>query len=123
VLSALLFDVEGRTFQAIGRDLGRRDTLVELKLFYEKVGASYADIVARVRSDGGIEMDCGFGGPDIQAMSGDYDDEFHYTVAARHKDRLLLELMREVFGGDRRAGSRFKDWLEAHSIPYDFAYF
>lgn len=95
---------------------------MEMKLFYEKVGSSYTDIVARIGSKG-LELDCGYGGPDVKAMSGDYDEEYHYIVAAEHKDRLVLELMREVFGGDSQAGSRFKQWLDTHGIPYEFAYF
>ncbi len=95
---------------------------VETKLFCEKVGASSPDIVARINSVGAAELGCGFGGPDVEAMSGDYADEYHDIVAAKHKDRLLLELMREVFGNDRQGGSRFEDWLAAHRIPYEFTY-
>jgi hypothetical protein len=96
---------------------------VEVKLFYEKVGPSYTDVVARIGADGRLELDCGYGGPAVQATSGDYDEEWHYYVAAADKDRLLLELMREVFGGDASAGSRFKKWLEERGISHKFAYF
>ena len=36
-------------------------------------------------------------------MSGDYDEELHCYVHLQDKDLLLIELMREVFGGDDTA--------------------
>ena len=53
---------------------------MEVKLCYRKIGQSYTDIVARIGSDGRLELDCGYGGPEVTAMSGDFDEELHYYV-------------------------------------------
>ena len=48
------------------------------------------------------------------------DDEYEYflSVDAADKDRLLLQLMLQVFGGDRTPRTTIAAWLDQRGIGY-----
>ena len=55
-----------------------------------------------------------------KAWFGDTDYEYWLTVGAPHKDRVLLELLVERFGGGRGT-SEIREWFESKSIPVGFS--
>ena len=87
------------------------------------------NVFAEFEADGSLRVDgCDAGGK-VKRMWGDYDYEYIITVTPEHLPSLykaldttqekLLKLMLEKFGGDR-AFSKFKKYLEARDIPFDF---
>ncbi len=48
------------------------------------------------------------------------EDEYEYflSVSREDKDRLLLQLMLQVFGGDRTPRTTFGAWLDERGIGY-----
>jgi len=51
---------------------------------------------------------------------GDSDYEYWVTVPREHKDRLLLELLRQLYQGDCSADGKLTAILEAKGIPHKF---
>lgn len=49
------------------------------------------------------------------------EDEYEYflSVAAEDKDRLLLQLMAQVFGGDPTPRTSISAWLDQRGIGYE----
>lgn len=56
----------------------------------------------------------------VESVSGDYDYEYWVTVPKEQKDRLILALMKQVFGGNGSAEMAFRKFLEANGIPCSF---
>lgn len=48
-------------------------------------------------------------------------DEYEYflSVAAKEKDRLLLHLMVQVFGGEEATRTAIATWCDERAIPYE----
>jgi hypothetical protein len=59
-------------------------------------------------------------GENVESARGDFDYEYWVTVKKEHKDRLILSLMKQVFGGNYSAEMAFRRILEANEIPYSF---
>ncbi len=58
-------------------------------------------------------------GPKVKRFLGKDEYEFFVTVSKRHKDRLLLHLVKEAFG-EGAISSDFMRWMEEKKIPYEF---
>ncbi len=59
-------------------------------------------------------------GPAVEKMRGDDDYEYWVTVQKRHKDWLLLNLIKDVFAEQPGPSSTYMEWLKEKGIPYDF---
>lgn len=46
------------------------------------------------------------------------DYEYFLSVPAAEKDRLLLQLMQQVFAGEERTRTAIAEWLGVRGIPY-----
>ena len=53
-----------------------------------------------------------------QRAFGASEYEYFLSIPAAEKDRLILQLMHQVFGGEERTRSAIAEWLEARGIPY-----
>ncbi len=58
-------------------------------------------------------------GPKVRRFLGKDEYEFWVTVPKRHKDLLLLHLVKEAFG-EGAISSDFMKWLDEKKIPYQF---
>ncbi|MDP9438101.1 MAG: hypothetical protein M3P49_05080, partial [Actinomycetota bacterium] len=58
-------------------------------------------------------------GPSLEEFMGEDEYEYFVRVSEGHKDRLLLHLIKEVFGKGA-ISSDFMKWLDKKKIPYEF---
>ncbi len=58
-------------------------------------------------------------GPKVKRFLGKEEYEFWVKVPKRHKDLLLLHLVKEAFG-EGAISSDFMRWLDEKKIPYQF---
>jgi len=87
---------------------------------YRQDGATFSSITARISPDGTLVISGYDIGPSCQEVFSHDDVESEVTVASKCKDTLLLALLKAQFGGDGRASGRFRTFLNAEKIPYDF---
>ena len=59
-------------------------------------------------------------GSDPEEIFGDIDYEYWLTVPASEKDRLLLALLEEHYGGDALVISTLRELMESKQIPCSF---
>jgi hypothetical protein len=57
-------------------------------------------------------------GPSVERVWDDDEYEYFVRVSKRHKDWLLLNLVKEVFG-ESPSSSAFMRWLKEKKIPYE----
>ncbi len=93
----------------------------ELKVsLYEHRGETSIFLEATTSSGGDFAM----AGQDIgrapQEVWGHDDYEYTVTVSAAEKDRLLLALVKKIYGGDPMGTLHLMKLLEAEGIPYSF---
>ena len=88
---------------------------------YEQRGETSITLAATTSSGGDFEM----AGLDIgrapQEVWGHDDYEYTVTVAAAEKDRLLLALVKKIYGGDPMGTSHLMELLDAEGVPYSFS--
>ena len=88
---------------------------------YEHRGETSIFLEATTSPGGDFEM----AGHDIgrapQEVWGHDDYEYTVTVSAAEKDRLLLALVKKIYGGDAMGTSHLMELLEAESVPFSFS--
>jgi hypothetical protein len=89
---------------------------------YRHEGNDFVSITAAFRSDGALEVTDSGSGPCCKDFFGVSGVDAVVTVEAKHKDKLLLALLKAKFGGDNMAFSHFRELLEAEKIPFDFCF-
>lgn len=99
--------------------MGEEETVT----LYDQEGSTSVYILARVDPKGSLLVEGQDLGELPQEVFGDREYEYTVIVKATEKDRLLLLLLKELFGGDSSAVTRFRKWLEANGIPYEFQTF
>ncbi len=72
-----------------------------------------------VDGSGNLVMEGEDVGPKVKRFLGKDEYEFWVTVPKRHKDLLLLHLVKEAFG-EGAISSDFMKWLDEKKIPYQF---
>jgi hypothetical protein len=60
-------------------------------------------------------------GPRVEEIRGDDDYEYWVTVQKKYKDRLLLNLIKDVFADVPGPSSAYMEWLKEKGMPYDFS--
>jgi len=75
-----------------------------------KEGDAADYVYAAIEEDGRVQMVRNSFGP------GDFETEVTAAVDREDKDRLLLALLMEVFGGDTGAVEAFRDFAQAKGI-------
>ena len=58
-------------------------------------------------------------GPSVEPVWGDDEYEYFVRVSKRHKDWLLLNLVKDIFG-EEPSSAAFMRWLKEKKIPYEF---
>ena len=91
----------------------------KVKLFEER-GPTSRFVDAEILDTGDLVISAQDVGEAPQKMFGDSDYEWWVFVKAEDKDRVLLALIEEVFGGRFHASDEFREWLKAMGIPYEF---
>jgi hypothetical protein len=91
-----------------------------LTVRHEVAGGTRVHLDALINEQGDLVLE----GQDIGAAPGQIfgasEYEYWLTVAADHKDRLLLELVAAVFRTTSMTTSDFQEWLKVRGIPGSF---
>ena len=87
---------------------------------YEYRGETSVFIEAEITERGEIQLSGQDVGKAPKEFWGDADYEYWVLVAAEHKDRVLLALLKEVYRGNPRAVSDFRQFLDGEGIPSTF---
>ena len=91
-----------------------------IRLFQHEGGSTFSTTDLKMTSDGSLQLLNYDIGPLCQEAYGHDDCEYDVTVAPKHKDTLLLALLRAKFSGDSQASGHFRDFLDTEGMPYDF---
>ncbi len=90
---------------------------LKVQLFQER-GETSRFIDAEINDDGNLVVS----GQDVGEAPlhwwGDSDYEFWVTVASQHKDRVLLALLEQLYGGHFSAVDEFRSFLQSKGIPF-----
>ena len=93
----------------------------KVQIRYERFERGYRELAACVDAGGELVLDGCDAGDDVKRWSGDWDYEYTLTVPAAHRDRVLLQLVKEkVLSDDTASVHTFKAWLQAHGIESTF---
>ncbi len=92
---------------------------LRVKLF-EYRGKTSIFIDAEIKDDGSLVVSGQDIGDAPKEHFGDSDYEYWAVVSEDLKDRVLLALLEEVFGGNSKAVSAFTDLMKSKGIPYKF---
>jgi hypothetical protein len=93
----------------------------KVQIRYERFERGYRELAAYVDAGGALVLDGCDAGDDVRRWSGDWDYEYTLTVPAAHRDRVLLQLVKEkVLSDDKASVHTFKEWLQAHNIESTF---
>jgi len=93
----------------------------KVRIRHERFERGYSELEAHVDAEGALVLDGCDAGDDVKQWSGDWDYEYTLTVPAAHRDRVLLQLVKEkVLSDDKASVHAFKDWLQAHNIECTF---
>jgi hypothetical protein len=86
-------------------------------------GPTSTIITARVTAEGDLVLEGQDVGEMPRQLFDDGDYEYFLTVKGVEKDRLLLVLLKALYGGKNSAFSEFRSLLDAEAIPYKSASF
>jgi hypothetical protein len=93
----------------------------KVQIRYERFERGYRELATYVDAGGALVLDGCDAGDDVKGWSGDWDYEYTLTVPAAHRDRVLLQLVKEkVLSDDKASVHVFRDWLQAHNIESSF---
>ncbi|TFG26305.1 hypothetical protein EU528_14645 [Candidatus Thorarchaeota archaeon] len=87
---------------------------------YEKQGETSIYIDAEIDKEGNLIVSGQDLGKAPEEFWGDSDYEYMVFVKKDQRDMLLLSLIKEKFGGNAKAFSNFRDFLEKYNIKYEF---
>ncbi len=96
------------------------DSGIRVKIF-ESRGETSVFIDAEVNNQGDLVMSGQDIGKAPEEYFGDSDYEYWVVVKDEHKDRVLLSLMEEVYGGNSKAVTAFIQLMKSKGIPYEFS--
>ena len=116
-----LIEVVGRLAGGDGAPTLAVDLPDKVQIRYERFERGYRELEAYVDAKGALVLDGCDAGDDVKRWSGDWDFEYMLTVPAAHRDRVLLQLVKEkVLSDDKVSVHTFKAWLQAHGIESTF---
>jgi hypothetical protein len=93
----------------------------KVQIRYQRFERGYSDLGAYVDANGALVLDGCDAGGGVKGFSGDWDYEYTLTVPAAHRDRVLLQLVKEkVLSDDNASLHAFREWLQAHGIESTF---
>lgn len=95
------------------------DSGLRVKIF-EYRGETSVFIDAEINDQGDLVMSGQDIGKEPEEFFGDSDYEYWVVVKEEHKDRVLLALMKEVYGSNSKAVTAFMQMMKSKGIPYDF---
>jgi hypothetical protein len=87
---------------------------------YEYRGSTSTFIDAEINESWDLVISGQDVGEAPRVMWGDSDYEWWVVVKAEHKDKVLLALIEQVFGGTDRSADEFRAWLTEKGIPSEF---
>jgi len=90
-----------------------------LYTFRAQAGGTSIFLDLEIRADGALVLEGQDIGKAPSEVFGDDDYEYWTIVAPEQKDKLLLALLGEKYGGDPLTNSKFRDWLTAQGIPFE----
>lgn len=96
---------------------GRPPPRVQL---FEERGLTSRFVDAEILQSGALVISGQDVGEAPEKWFGDSDYEWWVTVRAEDKDRVLLALIEEIFGGRFHASDEFREWLKTKGIPNQF---
>ena len=83
-------------------------------------GETSTVIDAAILENGDLQLSGQDVGKLPEELFGDSDYEYWLSVPRKHKDRLLLALLDQLYHGDPSAETKLKAILEAKAIPHTF---
>jgi len=96
------------------------EEMAEKVRLYEHRGETSVLIEAEITDSGELQLSGQDVGKAPKEFWGDGDYEYWVLVPAEHKDRVLLALLKEVYGGNPRTVSDFRQFLDGEGIPSTF---
>jgi hypothetical protein len=87
---------------------------------FEERGPTSRFVCAEILESGDLVISAQDVGEAPEKWFGDSDYEWWVFVRAEDKDRVLLALIEEIFGGRFHASDEFREWLQRKEIPYQF---
>ena len=100
-------------------DKGNKSAFQSISL-YEKRGETSVYIDASITRAGDLQLYGQDIGSAPSGAFGDSDYEYWLTVPGEHKDRVLLLLLKRLYGGDSTAVTGLRVFLESEGIPCKF---
>lgn len=95
---------------------------LQIRLFDGRPDGTPTTIDAEIAAAGDVVVVTHDVGDLPRRVYGRDDHEEHLLLPAEHKDRLLLLLLRERFGGDLHGAAQLREFLEQHSLPVTTSY-
>ena len=96
---------------------GAKEQNVEL---YQKGGKTWQSVRAWVSEEGNLVLEGHDLGERPEQFFGVDEYEYFVSVKAEHKDRVLLALLRKLYGGHPEAVEEFRADMKASGIPSEF---
>ena len=116
-----LIEVVGRLAGGDGAPTPAVDLPDKVQIRYERFERGYSELAAYIDAKGALVLDGCDAGGSVKSFSGDWDYEYTLTVPAAHRDRVLLQLVKEKVLSDEKASVHtFKEWLQALGIASTF---
>ena len=100
--------------------VGENGSSSERIKLYEKRGETSIFIDAEITDSGDLQLSGQDIGKAPREFWGDDDYEYWLIVPSEQKDRTLLALLEELYGGNPRAVSGFQEFLKRKGIPCAF---
>ena len=99
-----------------------QDSEKELKLVIENTTGTHERYIdAAIKANGSVYITYFSDGPGIDFFSGKSDYEAFLSIEAKHKDLLLLHLIKALHGHDGDVTSTITKIANENGIPYSFA--
>jgi hypothetical protein len=99
-----------------------QDSEKELKLVIENTTGTHERYIdAAIKANGSVYITYFSDGPGIDFFSGKSDYEAFLSIEAKHKDLLLLHLIKALHGHDGDVTSTITKIANENGIPFSFA--
>ena len=116
-----LIEVVGRLAGGAAAATPPVDLPDKVRIRYQRFERGYRELDAYVDAEGALVLDGCDAGDDVKDWNGDWDYEYTLTVPAAHRDRVLLQLVKEkVLSDDKASVHAFTAWLQTHGIESTF---
>lgn len=95
------------------------DSVLRVRIF-EYRGDTSVFIDAEINDQGDLVLSGQDIGKGPEEYFGDSDYEYWAVVKEEQKDRVLIALLEELFGGNSKAVTAFIQLMKSKGIPYEF---